>query len=487
MGAEPYWAHLDGRPQGAADGESLQYRLTFTDVHERVAAEQALRESEARYRIVADNTYDWDWWTAPDGRYVYISPGCESVTGRSAAELLADPGLLPAITHPDDRDRVLDHIASAASNESAQYELVFRIHTAVGDERVIEHRYKPVHGIDGAYLGRRGSNRDITARKQVEHRLKERVKELQGLYGLAEIAEREDITLDELCQELTDILPASLQHAEIACARTVIGEREFRTKNFAPCAWIQSAPVKVHGSEAGRIDVGYLEERPEEDEGPFLKEERRLIDALAERLGHVTERRQAEEQIQQRNQQLGRLNAELADEAAALAEANATITRIAATDDLTGLANRRHFYESLAKAVSLARRHGSPLALVALDLDDLRGVNDNAGHKVGDEVLTSFAALLAALCRAEDLPARLGGDEFGVLLPGDDLGGALGLAERVLAAVRTCTALARRGVTVSAGVAQWAPGELPDDVLRRADEALYAAKRGGGDAVGRGG
>jgi diguanylate cyclase (GGDEF)-like protein len=120
---------------------------------------------------------------------------------------------------------------------------------------------------------------------------------------------------------------------------------------------------------------------------------------------------------------------------------------------------------------------------VSFDLDGLKRVNDSAGHRAGDEVLASFAALLAALCRAEDLPARLGGDEFSVLLPGDDLGGGRGLAERILAAVRSCDVLAQRGVTVSGGVAQWAPSELPDDFLRRADEALYAAKRDGGDAV----
>ena len=114
-------------------------------------------------------------------------------------------------------------------------------------------------------------------------------------------------------------------------------------------------------------------------------------------------------------------------------------------------------------------------------------MNDSAGHGVGDEMLASFALLLIDLCRAEDLPARLGGDEFSVLLPGMELEGACGLAERVLAAVRSSAALAQRGVTVSAGVAQWTPGELPDDLLRRADEALDAAKRLGGDAVTGGG
>lgn len=98
-------------------------------------------------------------------------------------------------------------------------------------------------------------------------------------------------------------------------------------------------------------------------------------------------------------------------------------------------------------------------------------------------MLTSFAALLGSLCRVEDLPARLGGDEFGLLLPDIDLSGADRLAERVLAAVRSCAAVEQRGVTVSAGGAQWTPDELPDDLLRRGDEALYAAKHSGGDAV----
>jgi diguanylate cyclase (GGDEF)-like protein/PAS domain S-box-containing protein len=200
----------------------------------------------------------------------------------------------------------------------------------------------------------------------------------------------------------------------------------------------------------------------------------------------VTERKRAEAEIQQRNTQLLRLIDELLDKTAALEDANTTITRIAATDELTGLANRRHFYETLEKGVSLARRHGSPMALVSLDLDGLKRVNDSAGHAAGDEVLATFAALLAALCRAEDLPGRLGGDEFGVLLPGMDLGGACGLADRVLAAVRSCGALAQHGVTVSGGCACWAPDELPDHLLRRADEALYAAKRAGGDAVAGG-
>jgi diguanylate cyclase (GGDEF)-like protein/PAS domain S-box-containing protein len=211
----------------------------------------------------------------------------------------------------------------------------------------------------------------------------------------------------------------------------------------------------------------------------------------------VTERKRAEVEIRRLNHELERRmvtrtaeleasnkeNDELVNETATLVEDNAAITRLAATDALTGLANRRRFREVLGQSASFARRHGSALAVVSLDLDGLKAVNDNDGHEAGDLVLTGFASLLAAQCRAEDLPARLGGDEFSVLLPGIESGGARGFAERVLAAVRSCPELEERRVTASAGVAAWKDDDSPDDLLRRADEALYAAKDIGGDSV----
>jgi diguanylate cyclase (GGDEF)-like protein/PAS domain S-box-containing protein len=200
-------------------------------------------------------------------------------------------------------------------------------------------------------------------------------------------------------------------------------------------------------------------------------------------LTDISAHKQAEAQIQQRNEELVLLNDELAAKTAALETANATISRIAASDHLTGLANRRHFYESLEKAISMARRHGSPLGVVSLDLDGLKQVNDTAGHAAGDEVLVRFAVLLRSLCRAEDLPGRLGGDEFSLLLPGVDLDGARHLAGRVLVSVRACPPLEKRGVTVSCGIAAWAHDERADDLLRRADGGLYAAKREGGDSA----
>ncbi|GAH03494.1 unnamed protein product, partial [marine sediment metagenome] len=137
-------------------------------------------------------------------------------------------------------------------------------------------------------------------RKQAEHDLKERVKELQCLYDIARIAGRPDITLDDLYQEVVNLLPSSCQYPDITCARITINGKEFKTENYRETKWKQSSDIKAHEAEAGVVEVSYLEERPEIDEGPFLKEERLLIDAVAERLGDITERKRAEEALKEK-------------------------------------------------------------------------------------------------------------------------------------------------------------------------------------------
>lgn len=122
----------------------------------------------------------------------------------------------------------------------------------------------------------------------------ERGKELQCFYGIARIAEKPRLTLDEIYQEVLELLPRSWQYPEVACAQLTIDGKEFKTANYRETEWKQSTDIKVHGMKAGMLVVGYLEDRPASDEGPFLKEERLLIDAIAERLGRITERKQTE-------------------------------------------------------------------------------------------------------------------------------------------------------------------------------------------------
>jgi PAS domain S-box-containing protein len=143
---------------------------------------------------------------------------------------------------------------------------------------------------------------DITERKRAEHDASKRMKELRAFYSLAEIAAREGITLVELYQEFVKVLHKSWQYPEITCAMIVVGDEHFLTENYRESAWKQSASIKVDDVARGSIEIRYLEERPEEDEGPFLKEERLLIDSLAERLGRIIEQTTADEALIKRTE-----------------------------------------------------------------------------------------------------------------------------------------------------------------------------------------
>jgi diguanylate cyclase (GGDEF)-like protein/PAS domain S-box-containing protein len=134
----------------------------------------ALRESEEKYRLVANFTYDWEAWHAPDGTYRYVSPSCERISGHSAQEFLTNPDLMLKITHSADRPMVSAHYH--ASNDEVQegdMEFDFRIIKPDGNIRWISHSCTAVFGDDGKWLGRRESNRDITDRKQAEQGLKD--------------------------------------------------------------------------------------------------------------------------------------------------------------------------------------------------------------------------------------------------------------------------------------------------------------------------
>jgi len=158
--------------------------------------------------------------------------------------------------------------------------------------------------VDGEVVGSRGFIRDITERikyevalRETTHNLGERVKELNCLYGISGLVETLGITLDEILQGTVDLIPPAFQYPEITCARIVLEEQEFKTENFAGSAWKMFADILVNGMKSGYVEVHCLDEIPDIDSelGPFQKEERNLINAIAERLGQITERqRQAD-------------------------------------------------------------------------------------------------------------------------------------------------------------------------------------------------
>jgi PAS domain S-box-containing protein len=153
--------------------------------------------------------------------------------------------------------------------------------------------------------------RDITERKRAEeslkkrtHELNERIKELNCLYGISHLVEEGGISLEEILQATADLLPLAWQYPKITCARITVKDQQFKTKNFRKTTWNQSGDIFAHGDRVGIVEVYYLEEKPEIDEGPFMKEERKLLDAVGERVGRIIQRKQAEESLSKTHDEL---------------------------------------------------------------------------------------------------------------------------------------------------------------------------------------
>jgi diguanylate cyclase (GGDEF)-like protein len=172
-----------------------------------------------------------------------------------------------------------------------------------------------------------------------------------------------------------------------------------------------------------------------------------------------------------------------------LAKLNAELVRLARSDELTGLSNRRHLLERLSEEVERARRHHRPLSFLLIDVDRFKRINDDYGHLTGDDALVQVAQLIQESCRAADLAGRYGGEEFGVVLPETDLAGARVLADRLRERVEAGSFQTRGGgqrefqVTCSVGVAQLSQVGQMDRLLARVDKALYKAKHEGRNRV----
>ncbi|MEO6988213.1 MAG: diguanylate cyclase [Aquihabitans sp.] len=168
-----------------------------------------------------------------------------------------------------------------------------------------------------------------------------------------------------------------------------------------------------------------------------------------------------------------------------LREADALLRVQATEDQLTGLGNRRYLFDELIDAIKVSEGGGPALSLLFVDLDGFKSVNDLRGHTTGDEVLKQVAQRIEALVRHGDNAARFGGDEFVIICRHDEQDGAVSpelVAERLITGLREPFEVGgdRFQLGASIGIADWRPGDTPDDLVRAADRAVYEVKRNGG-------
>jgi diguanylate cyclase (GGDEF)-like protein/PAS domain S-box-containing protein len=225
-------------------------------------------------------------------------------------------------------------------------------------------------------------------------------------------------------------------------------------------------------------------------DGALYHEEQTIAPVLDD-AGHVSHLIAIKQDISERRRTEEALKAAHAELAARVGEIEALNLRLreqAVRDPLTNLHNRRYFEEAIPGEVARALRLDQPLALLAIDLDHFKGVNDTHGHQVGDQVLQNLARAISADARASDLVCRLGGEEFAVCLPGAALPAALARAERLRSRFSESRIAGADGATVactlSVGVAMFrGKGDTIEATSQRADAALYQAKHEGRNRV----
>ncbi|HPB75450.1 MAG TPA: diguanylate cyclase, partial [Chromatiaceae bacterium] len=349
----PKWYELSIARLGGPTADDGEFIMLIREITDRQLAEEQLRISEERHRLLAENALDVIWTLEPDGTLSYLSPAVEKLRGFTPAEAL---------------------------------------------------RQAPEEVLTPASLAN-----------------------FRRYFGKVQTWVRSGLPLEPFRSEL-----------EYYCrdGSTVWGE------------------VMVY---------------PQQDTDGRLRQFLGVSRDISERKRHELEMRQARDLTEQANQ--------------ALQAANEELQRLAITDTLTGVWNRRHFEQVVAAEIQRNRRYGEPLSLLLFDIDHFKAINDTHGHLVGDQVLIGLCHRVREHLRGVDVLARWGGEEFVVLLPHCDGPQAQRLAEKLRALIAAEPFPGAGRVTSSFGVAEFRPPESADAWLNRADDALYQAKSAGRNRV----
>lgn len=447
-------ARVDDWDAGRVDAlEAVQAELAaLVETHLRARAAHAV--AERRSRLILDSIADGVYGVDLDGRATFINPAGAAMLGHQPE------GFVGRHTHPlvhhshadgtpyPSGECMMMHAVRAGVESYREDEVFWR---ADGTCFPVAYTTTPLR--DGtALVGAVVTFRDITERRRTDRRLR---------------------ASEERFRTLTRQAPVGIFQADVRGAFTFVSERWCAiTGQTAEAAQGDGWLDAVHPADAEEVEAAWrsavADGRPHAGEhryrGPGEAPVWVLFDAVPLRgdeglvtgyIGTITDissRRHAEEQ--------------------------------ARTDVLTGLANRRAFIEALGSEIGRAARLGEPLALVMLDLDHFKDVNDTHGHVVGDRVLAETADRLREVAREHDTLSRIGGEEFAWLLPDTGPDGAMAAAERARLAVRGVPYETVGHLTISAGVAAGMGAALAgEELMSRADQALYRAKRGGRDAV----
>ncbi|MCY7386998.1 MAG: diguanylate cyclase [Burkholderiales bacterium] len=407
-----------------------------------------VRESESRYRMLADNSRDLVVRMRLDGQRLYVSPASKDMLGMDPAAL-TEPGW--DLVHPDDRDMLaaaIQQLGAAGGSSTIAYRAKHVDGSYVWIEALARLIAKPEGGGPPEIVY---SGRDITARVRAEQAL---------------------LASEHNMRAITDNLPAMIARIDNEQRFTFANAFIGRVLGVATESMIGKTMLEVRGEKI----YGEIQHHV----AAALRGEAASFEGTAnvgERLYYFQSNYIPDRDAGGNVQGFYALTFDITD----LKLAEAKLDRLARIDSLTGVANRRHFEEQLAAAIARSHRQNTALALLWLDIDHFKSINDNHGHPAGDAVIRIFAERLRACVREDDMVARLGGDEFVVLIENAAPEAVENVAQKLLGIMQQpiSTGDKKLHVAASIGVAYSAHAESSEQLMHLADHALYAAKGAG--------
>jgi len=436
---------------GHAFNDMAETLTKYAAARDQAEVHQKLSKERLKLALEGSNVGLWDW-DIQSGK-VYFSPLWESLLGFTPNEMRGDIRAWKKLLHPDDRDRVTQLLEEHLEGKSEFYQSEHRLKTKSGQWLWVHDRGKVLErDSDGAPLRAVGTQVDITQCRQTEGEIK------------------------RLKQELEFILGATKTGLDII-------DPDFNLRYVDP-EW-----EKIYGPFTNRKCYSYFADRETPCPGcgiPKALETKATI-VSEEVLPKENNRPIQVTTIPFQNREGEWLVAEVNVDISERKRFELELKQLAISDGLTGIFNRRHFFEIAKKELSRHYRYDHTLAILMLDIDHFKKINDAYGHAIGDEVLRKLTSVCGEVLRENDLMARFGGEEFVFLLPESRLPAAEKVARRLLHALAKASVEGPSGpvqITVSIGVVcSSGDQETLEQLLLQADKAMYEAKSEGRNQV----
>ncbi|MEN9473476.1 MAG: hypothetical protein RIS48_196 [Pseudomonadota bacterium] len=472
----------DGSQREVILQTSLQRNLllvTFTDITEQKRLQGELLKREKQFRGFVENANDIIYTVDLQGYVTYLSPNYQKILGVDPAEIVGKH--VAEVLHPSDLPDGAAAFASVLQGQRVTG-VEYRIRHADGEWSWQASNLGPMFDDAGCLSAVIGVGRDINLRKQAQEQL-----------SLSEARYR------LLSDNARDVIWTLAPDGRI----TYVSPSVEQVRGYTPQEAMQQPLEQILTPASIALNLAYFSQvladvaagrKPQTFRGqmeylckdgssywcdvmatPILAEDGSLVELLGVSRD-ISEHKRFENELKQAKDATEALNR-------ALAAANEQLSRMASTDRLTGLWNRRHFEEAVTHEMIKADRYRHPLSMLIFDIDHFKAVNDQYGHLAGDRVLIGLSQIARQQTRDSDLLARWGGEEFVMLMPDTGPDDATTVAEKIRSAFAGHRFPDLGTVSASFGIAAFQLGESLDRWISRADGALYEAKQTGRNRV----